>query len=100
MGIPLDVEPKRPPEVDVREVRRPDPPQPVLLDADAVTVELRHDAVHAIRVPGQHDVGQQRVCARDGRHLLPATATLRSHLAAMNCALQLVHWPASTRWTL
>lgn len=27
--VPLDVEPERPPEVDVRDVRRPDPPQPV-----------------------------------------------------------------------
>ena len=30
--IPFDVEPERPPKVDVREVRRPDPPKPVLLD--------------------------------------------------------------------
>jgi len=89
--VSLDVEPERPPEVDVREMRRPDPAQPVLLDPDAVTLEPRHNAVHAIRVPGQHDVGQKRVRARDRRHLLPTTATLWGQLAAMNGALQLVH---------
>ena len=92
VGIPFDVEPKRPPEIDVREVRRADPPQPALIDPDAVTPELCHDAVHETRVPGQHDVGQQRVCARDGRQLLPTAAALGGHLTAMNCPLQLVGW--------
>ena len=75
----------------MREVRRANPPQPAILDADAIPVELRHHCVHAIRVPRQHDVGQQCVSSRDCRHLLPPAATLRGHLAAMNGALQLMH---------
>ncbi len=56
--VPLNVESERPPEVDVREVRGPDPPKPVLLDSGAITLEPRHVAVHATRVPGHHDVGR------------------------------------------
>jgi hypothetical protein len=71
-------------------VRQSDPPQPVRLDPDTVTIEARHDAVHAIHVPGQHNVGQQRVSAGDGRHLVPPSAMRGGHLAAMIGALQLV----------
>ena len=58
--VPLDVEPERPPAVDVREVRRADPPKPVLLDTEAITMEPCHDSVHATRVPGQHDAFPDR----------------------------------------
>ena len=54
----------------LREVRRPHLPNPILFDPVAVALEPRHDAAHATRVPGQHDVGQQRVDAGDCRHLL------------------------------
>ena len=42
--IPLDVETERPPEVGVREVRRPDPPKPILLNPEAVTMESAANA--------------------------------------------------------
>jgi hypothetical protein len=79
--VPLHVEPEGPAEVDVGEVRRPDPAQPVFLDSDAFAFKPRYDAVHALGVPGQHDVGQQRMRARDGRHLWWTPATLRCNLS-------------------
>ena len=89
--IPFEIEPERPPEVDVREGRWADSPQPVLFNSDAVTLEACDDCVHAARVPGPHDVGQQRVRAGDGHHLLAPPASLRRHLSAVNRSLQLVN---------
>jgi hypothetical protein len=72
---PFEVESDRPPEVDARKLRRPDSAKSILLDPDTATLEPRHDAIHAVRVPGLNDVGQQRVHAQDGRHLLPPAAS-------------------------
>ena len=47
----------------MREVRRPDPPQPVFFDLDTVTLEPRRETVRAARVPSHDDVRQKRVHA-------------------------------------
>lgn len=79
----VQVEPERPPEVDMREVRRSNPPTPINLNSDTVAVGPRHDAVHAICDPDEHDLGQR--CERTrGRHLLPPAATLWVYWAAMD----------------
>lgn len=77
-------------EVDVSEVGRPDAAQPIVFDNSAILAQAINYAVHATRVPCQHDVGQQRMRARDRHHLVAPPPPLGRHLAGVDRPLQLV----------
>ena len=53
----------------MREVRRADAAQPVVLDWDPVSLEPLDHLVHREGVPGEHDVRKQGVRAGDRLHL-------------------------------
>jgi hypothetical protein len=73
--VPLDVDPERSAEVDVREVRRPDAAQPVLLDPDP-----RHDGVAPRRRPC-HSCSRPARCwsAARGRPRRPPSLAAGGH---------------------
>ena len=91
VGVFLDAELHRAAKVDVRKVRWSDAAQPLVLDPGSLTFQPFDDLMHPARVPGQHDVRQQCVGARDRQHLVAPSAALWRNLAAVDRALKLMH---------
>jgi hypothetical protein len=78
-------------EIDMREVRRPQPPQPVVVNSLSFALPVIKRGLHALRVPRNYQVCQQRQRAGYCNHFVAAPSALRRDLAGIDRALQLMN---------
>jgi hypothetical protein len=87
----LDRKAQRSAEIDMREVRRPQPPQPVVVNPLSFALPVIKRGLHALRIPRNHQVGQQRQRAGYCNHFVAAPSALKRDLAGVDRTLQLMN---------
>lgn len=90
VAIAIDRKAQRSAEIDMREMRRPQPTQPVVVNPLSLALPVIKSGLHTLRVPCNHQIRQQSQGAGYGNHFVAAPSALRRDLAGVDRGLQLM----------